>query len=85
MGIEVDNLFKALDILMDERLKQVSFDKTEICVITDASKSKNGKYMVSPNNGNTRYAAYSESDEYTLGETVRVSIPNGDSSQKKFI
>ena len=85
MGIEVDNLFKALDILMDERLKKVSFDTTEICVIVDASNSKNGKYKVSPNNGETKYDAYSESDEYTLGETVRVSIPNGDFSEKKFI
>ena len=84
MGIEVDNLFQALDIIMDKRLSTIHYDTTEICEIVDASNAKNGKYYVTPNGGETKYAAYSE-EEYTVGETVRVSIPNGDYSQKKFI
>lgn len=85
MAIEVDNLFQALDIILDQRLANVSYDKTDICIITDVSDAKNGRYWVSPNNGETRYEAYSESEEYKKGESVRVSILNGDFTQKKFI
>ena len=85
MAIEVDNLFQALDIILDQRLQEISYDKTEVCTIVDATNAKNGKYWVSPNNGETRYEAYSESNEYKHGESVRVSILNGDFTQKKFI
>ena len=85
MAIEVDNLFEALDIIIKQRMEDISYDKTEICTITDDSNAKNGRYWVSPNNGQTRYEAYSESDEYKKGESVRVSILNGDFTQKKFI
>ena len=85
MAIEVDNLFQALDIILDQRLANISYDKTDVCIITDASDAKNGRYWVSPNNGETRYEAYSESEEYKKGESVRVSILNGDYTQKKFI
>lgn len=85
MAIEVDNLFQALEIVMDKRLENMSYDKTDVCIITDASDAKNGRYWVSPNNGETRYEAYSESEEYKKGESVRVSILNGDYTQKKFI
>jgi hypothetical protein len=85
MAIEVDSLFQAVDIILEERLKSVSFDTTEICTIVGISDRKNGKYMVSPNNGETKYPAYSESTEYELEDLVRVSIPNGDYTQKKFI
>lgn len=85
MAIEVDNLFQALEIIMDKRFENMSYDKTDVCIITDASDAKNGRYWVSPNNGETRYEAYSESEEYKKGESVRVSILNGDYTQKKFI
>lgn len=85
MAIEVDNLFQALEIVMNKRLENMSYDKTDVCIITDASDAKNGRYWVSPNNGETRYEAYSESEEYKKGESVRVSILNGDYTQKKFI
>lgn len=85
MAIEVDNLFQALDIILDQRLANISYDKTDVCIITDASDAKNGRYWVSPNNGETKYEAYSESEEYKKGESVRVSILNGDYTQKKFI
>ena len=85
MAIEVDNLFQALDIILDQRLQNMNYDKTDICIITDDKDAKNGHYWVSPNNGETRYEAYSESEEYKKGESVRVSILNGDYTQKKFI
>ena len=85
MAIEVDNLFQALDIILDQRLQKINYDKTDICIIVDDSDAKNGRYWVSPNNGETRYEAYSESEEYKKDEHVRVSILNGDYTQKKFI
>ena len=85
MAIEVDNLFQALDIILDQRLQNMNYDKTDVCIITDDRDAKNGHYWVSPNNGETRYEAFSESEEYKKGESVRVSILNGDYTQKKFI
>ena len=85
MAIEVDNLFEALDIIIKQRMEDISYDKTEICTIVDVTNAKNGRYWVSPNNGQTKYEAYSESAEYEKGESVRVSIINGDFTQKKFI
>jgi hypothetical protein len=61
----------------------VSYDTTIICTITDASDSKNGKYRVT--DGSVTYVAYSDVDSYKAGEQVRVSVPMGDYSQKKFI
>lgn len=79
----VESLFQGVDILIDKRLEEVSYDKTIICTITDNSDGKNGKYRVS--DGSATYIAYSDLDDYRNGDQVRVSIPMGDFSQKKFI
>ena len=79
----LESLFKGIDIILEKRLDNVSFDTTVICTITDASNSKNGEYRVT--DGSVSYKAYSDVDSYVAGEQVRVSVPMGDFSQKKFI
>jgi hypothetical protein len=64
-------------------LQEVSFDKTIVCTITDDSDKKNGHYIVT--DGNIRFDAYTTNVNYRVDDQVRVSILNGDFSEKKFI
>lgn len=79
----MESIFQSIDILIDRRLDDLSYDTTVICRIIDISESKNGKYLVS--DGSISYPAYSENPDYKIGESVRVSIPNNDYAQRKFI
>jgi hypothetical protein len=83
MSDYIESLFQGVDILIDKKLENLAFDTTAICTITDDSNSKNGEYQVT--DGSVTYIAYSEEDKYKKGNQVRVSIPNNDYSQKKFI
>ena len=79
----LEQLFQGVDILIDRKLKDISFDTTIICTIIDASDSKNGRYQVT--DGTVRFEAYSDSDKYKVNDQVRVSIIKGDITKKKFI
>ena len=79
----LESLFQGMDILIDKKLEDVSFDSTIICTIVDDSRKKDGVYKVT--DGNVIYTVYSENDKYSNEEQVRVSILNGDYSEKKFI
>ena len=79
----MESLFQGVDILIDKKLENVSYDSTIICTILDASNSKNGQYRVT--DGSVTYIAYSDQSNYKNGDQVRVSVPMGDFSQKKFI
>ena len=83
MAFEVDNLFQAIDIILEQRLQDVSFDKTIICTIVDDSDKKNGCYIVT--DGTIKFKAYVNDDTYRNDDQVRVSVLNGDFSEKKFI
>ena len=62
----LESLFEGINIILEKRLDDVSFDTTVICTITDASNSKNGEYRVT--DGSTSYKAYSDLDSYVTGE-----------------
>lgn len=79
----LESLFTGIDTLIDKKLESVSFDTTIICTITDDSNSMNGEYIVT--DGSVSYTAYADVDSYLVGNQVRVSVPMGDFSQKKFI
>lgn len=78
-----NSILQAIDIVLQERIKNLAFDKTIICTIIDDSGKKNGKYYVS--DGSTKFYAYSSVDSYNVDEQVRVSIANGDMTQDKYI
>jgi hypothetical protein len=65
------------------RLRDQKFDETIICTVTDTSKASRGLYVVS--DGTIKFDAYSELTDYKVDEAVRVNIPKGDYSQKKYI
>jgi hypothetical protein len=62
----VESLFQGVEILIDKRLEEVSYDSTIICTIVDNSEKKNGKYRVS--DGSVTYIAYSDKDDYQLNQ-----------------
>ena len=79
----IKKLFDAMDIIAAQRVKNLQFDKTVKCSITDDSKSEQGEYTVT--DGSSTFKAYSESTKYSNGASVYVNIPNGDYNNKKLI
>lgn len=78
-----EQLLTGLDYVIQARLKEHKFDETIICTIVDNAKANEGLYVVS--DGTIKFDAYSESIDYKVDQAVRVNIPKGDYSQKKYI
>lgn len=76
-------LCQAVDTILSERLKSVSFDSTILCTIVDDSRRLEGIYTVS--NGSAKFDAYSQINTYRKNNNVYVQIPGGDFDQQKFI
>ena len=83
MEDNIKKLFDAMDIIAAQQVKNLQFDKTVKCSITDDSKSDKGEYTVT--DGSSTFKAYSESTKYSNGASVYVNIPNGDYNNKKII
>ena len=83
MAFDVEQIFGAMDIILAQRLQDVSFDKTLICTIVDDSDKKNGHYIVT--DGTIKFDAYVSDATYKNDDQVRVSVLGGDFSDKKFI
>lgn len=79
----MESLLKAMDIIASRKVQKVAYDSTIICTITDDSDRKNGCYTVT--DGTIKFQAYSEVTNYKVDDQVRVSIPNGDYTQEKYI
>lgn len=81
----MESLLQAIDIIADKRAKEnTAYNQTVICYITDNSHAeKQGYYTVS--NDTLTFDAYSDNPSYKVGAYVRVTIPNGDYSQQKYI
>lgn len=78
-----ENLFGAIDVIISQKIKGLQFDLTKICTITDNNKAQNGAYTVT--DGSITFEAYSENKTYKVGDAVRVSVPNADFTDKKYI
>jgi hypothetical protein len=70
-------------VIIAQKIKGLQFDLTKICTITDNSKAQNGAYTVT--DGSITFEAYSENKTYKVGDAVRVSVPNADFTDKKYI
>ena len=73
----------AVDIIVSEKLKQLSYDVTKICTIVDNVHKALGKYTVQEET--IKYDAYSTNTEFAIGDTVMVLIPNGDYNMQTTI
>ena len=86
-----EQILQAVDIVVGKRLNDIKIPTIDMCIITDDSDKKNGCYTV--NNGSSTYKAYVDNashnpdaiPEYKTNDSVRVFIPDGDYSQKKYI
>jgi len=78
-----ESLLKAVDILIAERINGLSYDYTKKCTITNDEKKAQGIYEVS--DGSTRFEVQGEKNIYKIDDKVRVSVPNGDMTNDKFI
>ena len=77
-----DNLFGAIDAIVEERLKHLSFDKTTIVEIVDNKFAFAGTYTVT-HDGSFNEKAHSDSPNYKIGDKVYMLTPSG--SSRKFI
>lgn len=78
-----EELLQSIDTVISARLNDISYDRTIVCTITDASKRDYGQYTVT--DGSTTFEAYSDNTTYMTNQQVQVTVPNGDWSAQKVI
>lgn len=78
-----EDLFKAIDVIVGQRLRNVSKDLTILCKIEDNADAEQGFYTVS--NEEARFTAVSEKTDYRIGQNVWVLVPEGNYNQDKII
>lgn len=61
------------------------YDMTVIATVVDASDSENNKYKVDAHRGACFYAFGNDNVKYAVGDEVRITIPNADYTQNKYI
>lgn len=83
MAFDIEQFFQSIDIILTQRLSDLSYNTTVIATVVDDSDKEKGHYIVS--DGTIKFDAYSSDVNYKIDDQVRVTILNGDWSQKKFI
>ena len=78
-----ESILQAMDIIATKASSQVAFDSTIKGVVVNNDNADNGYYVVGY--GETKFTAYSENTNYSVNDCVRVSIPNNDFTEKKYI
>ena len=73
----------AVDEIVTAKLQGLSYDITKQCTIVNDSLRKQGKYTVS--DGSVKFEACSEDTTLSKGNSVLVTIPNGDYNMQKMI
>ena len=77
-------LLEAIDAIVVSRISEVNFDRTIVATIVDASKAKDGEYVLS--DGSVQFTVRNGSDKYKENDRVNVLIPSNDfSSTEKTI
>ena len=72
-----ENIFESIDAIIEQRLKDLSFDKTLTCKIISKDEKDENLYWVS--NDAMKFQARASGDSsYSKGEEVYVLIPEGD-------
>lgn len=80
-----EQLLQAVDIVVDQKISQLKYDKTVQAIIYRIDDIDTGEYKVRYN-GNI-FTAYAEdiTQSYKLDERIYVTIPEGDFSNRKLI
>lgn len=77
-----ENLFRSVDTIVAERIKNLSYDYTQLMEITDDNNANAGMYKVKLNS-NTDVVAYADNPSYQAGDQVYV-LNTGD-GDRRFI
>lgn len=78
-----EELFNAVEVLLNKKIETVKFDETIVATVVDASKSDIGVYTVTT--GNAKFIAYSAETVYRENDMVLVTIPQGNYNNQKVI
>ena len=78
-----ENLFDAIQTIVDKTIEESSFNKTVQATILDNSEAEEGKYLVS--DGSVTFSAYSQDKTYNINDSVYILLMNGDFSGQKII
>lgn len=74
---------QAIDTIVQQRISQIKFDETILCIIIDNKLKEQGRYTVQY--GSMVFEAYGENTTYNIGTQVYILVPKGDYTQKKII
>lgn len=74
---------QAVDQIITSKLQGLEYDITKLCTIVDDTQKSQGKYVVS--DGSARFEAYTADQSLRKGNSVLVTIPNGDYKMQKTI
>lgn len=74
---------QAIDTIVQQRISQIKFDETIVCIVIDNARREQGRYTVQY--GSMVFEAYGENTTYEKNTQVYVLIPKGDYTQKKII
>lgn len=78
-----ENVFQAVDIIVNKKLEGLQFNRTEQATIIDDSNAEKGQYTVKTET--VQYDAFSENTQYRNKQKVLVNIPNNNYDDKKII
>lgn len=80
-----EQIFQAIDVIADEKLSKLKYDKTIQCVVHSIVNLDGGEYKVRYQ-GNV-FSAFTEDLKkvYKVKDTIYVNVPEGDFSNKKII
>lgn len=79
-----ENLFQAVDTIVNERIKNLPYDRTIRAKIYDNSQAYYGLYQVTTNDVDY-FNAYSDDISYNIGDEVYVRIPKAEYTEQKVI
>jgi hypothetical protein len=80
-----ESLLKAISIVAEKTVEEVSSDTTIKGIVEKIVSTSEGKYFITNSSGGFYAYSQSDSDIYQEGDQVYVLVPEGDLSQKKFI
>lgn len=78
-----ENICGAIELLVENAIRGLQYDKSILCTITNDSKSNLGEYQVS--DGSSTFTVFGDKRAYSINDEVYVLIPQGDYSQQKRI
>lgn len=80
-----ENILQAVDMVVSQRLNEMSFDKTIVCKVEDDTNASKGEYTVSYQAMTMVVYAANPEEEYKKGQQVYVTVPQGDFNLRKII